>query len=210
LAYRITPFMWNQTADVDKMYDNMMNRFRFGNVSWEGIYLDETNMRMCRTHRHMMALLAKALLAKGDKTRAANVLAKAKKELPFTTIPIDVTDLDMGDMWLQLGNKRDAANVYAGVARQSMAKLRWMDSFGEDYVFESLGDECYRELQIGTMALDGLKEADAKLHASLNSEFERIAQTAAGRSGLNVIQQQMQQQQQQAAPVGGDASPFGF
>ena len=209
LAYRITPFVWNQTADVDKMYDNMMNRFRFGNVSWEGIYLDETNMRMCRTHRHMMALLAKALLAKDDKTRAANVLAKAKKELPFTTIPIDVTDLDMADMWLKLGNKQDAAFVYAGIARQSMAKLRWMDSFSEDYVFESLGNECYRELQIGTMALDGLKEADAKLHVSLNSEFERITQTAAGRSGLNIIQQQMQQQQQ-ALPVSGNASPFGF
>ena len=211
LAYRITPFAWNQTANVEKMYDNMMNRFRFGNVSWEGIYLDETNMRMCRTHRHMMSLLAKALLEKGDKARANNVLNKVKKELPFTTIPIDVTDLEMGELWLELGNKRDAADVFAAVARQSMAKLRWMDSFGEDHVFENLAGECYHEMQIIMTAFEGLQEADAKLHASLNSEFERLTQTTAGRSGFNFIQQQMQrQQQQQAAPIGGQATPFGF
>ncbi|MBQ7634661.1 MAG: DUF2723 domain-containing protein [Bacteroidaceae bacterium] len=209
LAYRITPFIWDQQADVDKMYDNMMNRFRWGNVSWEGIYLDETNMRMCRTHRHMMGLLAKSLMARGDQKRAAAVLAKAKKELPFSTVPVDVSDLDLADIWLKLGDKKDAAMLYAAIARQSMAKLRWMNSFSEDYIYGNLGEQCYRELQITSMALEGLADCDAKQYEQLERDFTALSESTAGRSGFEVIQQQMRQQQPQAAPETG-TSPFGF
>ena len=53
LAYRITPF--NTTAldariDSEKMYDNLMNRYKFGKIDNPDIYLDETVMRMCQTH----------------------------------------------------------------------------------------------------------------------------------------------------------------
>ena len=44
------------------MYNNMMNRFRYGNVNKKGIYLDETVSRMCSTHRNMFCMLVQQLL----------------------------------------------------------------------------------------------------------------------------------------------------
>ena len=209
LAYRITPFQWNQQVDVDKMYDNMMNRFLWGNVSWEGIYLDETNMRMCRTHRHMLGMLAKALLAKSDKKRAKEVMDKAKKELPFATIPVEFSDIDMADSWLEVGDKQSAAEIYAAIARQSLSMLRWMNSFSEDYLFNNLTEKCYRELQISSMALDGLKDCSSPQYAALEKEFNAITTLPAGRAAMEVIQQQMRQSEQ-TVPAASSASPFGF
>ena len=67
LANRITPFTTNvggqpldgmKNFDTEKTYDNVMNRFKFGNVKQPGIYLDETVMRMCFTHRRLLSQLA--------------------------------------------------------------------------------------------------------------------------------------------------------
>ena len=51
LANRITPFNTKQsgrTIDTEKMYDNLMNRFRFGGLETPGLYLDETVMRILK------------------------------------------------------------------------------------------------------------------------------------------------------------------
>ena len=52
LAYRFTPFNAygnKMSIDVDKMYDNMMNKFKYGNVSDPKVYIDETVGHMCLT-----------------------------------------------------------------------------------------------------------------------------------------------------------------
>jgi hypothetical protein len=63
LANRITPFTTNiegrpvpgmTTFDVDKTYEAVTKHFKFGGVSKPGIYLDETVMRMCCTHRRLL------------------------------------------------------------------------------------------------------------------------------------------------------------
>ena len=54
LAYRFTPFDTSKTGvtiDSEKMYDNLMNKFKFGGIDKPGIYIDENAMRMCHSHR---------------------------------------------------------------------------------------------------------------------------------------------------------------
>ena len=56
LAYRFTPFDSKQTGvtiDSEKMYDNLMNKFKFGGIDKPGIYIDENAMRMCYSHRRI-------------------------------------------------------------------------------------------------------------------------------------------------------------
>ena len=56
LAYRITPFTTNKPGaknfDTEKTYNNVMNRIKFGGLEQKGLYIDETIMRMCYTHRN--------------------------------------------------------------------------------------------------------------------------------------------------------------
>ena len=70
LANRITPFTTNapgaKNFDTQKTYNNVMNRYKYGGLSRKGIYIDETVMRMCYTHRRIIAQLALHLISEGD------------------------------------------------------------------------------------------------------------------------------------------------
>ena len=72
LAYRITPFdnaKLGRRIDSEKMYDNLMNKFKFGGIDNPDIYLDETVLRMCDTHRRLFVQLASQLIKKARKTK---------------------------------------------------------------------------------------------------------------------------------------------
>ena len=59
LTYRFTPFdteALGATIDSEKMYDNLMNKFKFGGIDKPGIYIDENAMRMCYTHRRIFEI----------------------------------------------------------------------------------------------------------------------------------------------------------
>ena len=56
--------------DPDVMYDNMMNKFKWGNADDPSVYLDENNRRMFSNFRRIFGNLGKALPAEGDTIRA--------------------------------------------------------------------------------------------------------------------------------------------
>ena len=64
LTYRIVPFKDTDdvTVNADLMYDNMMNKFRFGNIEDPRVYLDENILRMCNAQRQMFGRLIDPLL----------------------------------------------------------------------------------------------------------------------------------------------------
>lgn len=92
LANRITPFNTKGenviNFDAEKTYDAVMHRFKFGNLSHPGLYIDQTTMEMCWTHRRLMGQLAMQLLYEGKNAKAKKVLEKAEKEIPEYNVPI--------------------------------------------------------------------------------------------------------------------------
>lgn len=93
--------------DVDKTYDAVMHRFKWGGLSTRGVYLDETVRKMCYTHRRLMAQLALALIQQHQNDKALKVLEKAEKELPYYNIPASVNgfDIEMAQAWYLVGKK---------------------------------------------------------------------------------------------------------
>ena len=109
LAYRITPFKRELgTIDTNLMYNNLMKRFRYGNLNKPGIYLDTTNMKMAQTHRNMFTMLAQRLLMEGQTAKAREVLAMSEKMLPASNIPYEENDYQLSQIWLQAGNAKKA------------------------------------------------------------------------------------------------------
>ena len=51
LAYRVSPTATGKLVDVEKLYDNIMHRFRYGGLSTKGIYVDEDIRHMADTHQ---------------------------------------------------------------------------------------------------------------------------------------------------------------
>ena len=133
LANRITPFNTKQSGkriDTDKMYDNLMHKFRFGGIDNPDIYLDETVMRMCYTHRRMFSMLASQLLREGKKERAAEVALKALEAVPATTVPHNYQSgsIDLAKVLVQVGKKEAASQIAADVAKISSEYCSWYSS----------------------------------------------------------------------------------
>ena len=117
LAYRITPFNTKapgaKNFDTEKVYNNVMNRFKWGGLDKPGLYIDETVMRMCYTHRHLLAQLAMQLIAEGQNVKAEKVLRKAEKVLPEYNVPYTFMSgaADMARAYALIGKKADAARI---------------------------------------------------------------------------------------------------
>ena len=117
LANRITPFTTNKAGarnfDTEKTFDNVMNKFKFGGVDVPGIYLDETVLRMCYTHRRLLSMLVLNLIQEGKKDKATQVLAKCEKELPDYNIPHDFQggSLDLARGYVLTGDTKKAQQL---------------------------------------------------------------------------------------------------
>ena len=166
LANRITPFNTKNSGrrvDTEKMYDNLMNRFKFGGVDNPNIYLDETVMRMCYTHRRIFAQLAAELMKEGKKDKALKVADKIEKEIPETTVPHNHQggSLELAQVYLDLGKKEKAARIAAAVAQNASEYCAWYTSLS-DQRLQMSSEECYYYLLQLSNSLKILESADAK------------------------------------------------
>ena len=94
LAYRLVPIRTESKNDVvpgrvetNIMYNNVMNKFAFGNMNNENVYLDENNIRMTTNFRINFTRLAEELISEGKRDSAVLVLDKCVEVMPDKTVP---------------------------------------------------------------------------------------------------------------------------
>lgn len=132
LAYKVAPVKsanGEPSVNTTKMYDLMMNTFRWANVKDSTIYLDENNLRMCNTHRHMMASLAMALYNEEQYEKAEAVINKAMEELPTSSVPANYSIVDMAKVLYAMGKTQQAKDMIQVVANNSLQYLNWAYGF---------------------------------------------------------------------------------
>ena len=154
LTYRFTPFdteALEATIDSEKMYDNLMNKFKFGGIDKPGIYIDENTMRMCYTHRRIFAQLITQLMKEGKKAKALAALEYAEKMIPAFNVPYDVQNgaLEMAEAYYQLGNNTKADQIIDELANKSVEYLTWYLSLDDNHLLMS-----QREFIMHLSALD--------------------------------------------------------
>jgi hypothetical protein len=131
MAYRITPTRSEDgvhRVNTELMYENMLHKFRYGNVNKPGIYLDENTIRMCRTHRMMFMELVEALYDEGQFDKCLEVLDFSEKMLPGYNISYDYTSATMAAYYYQLGHEDKANAIMTKVADNSVEYMAWMAS----------------------------------------------------------------------------------
>ena len=130
LAYRFTPFdaqALGATIDSEKMYDNLINKFKFGGINKAGIYIDENTMRMCYTHRRIFTQLITQLLKEGKKDKALKALEYCEKMIPASNVPYDYQNSaqSMAEAYYLLGQKAKGDKIMDALANKSMEYLIW-------------------------------------------------------------------------------------
>ena len=136
LAYRFTPFDTNKTGvklDSEKMFDNLMHKFKYGGIDRPGIYIDENAMRMCHTHRRIFSQLIQQLVREGKLDKAREALEYADKVIPAYNVPYDWQNgaAQMGEAWYQVGNAEKADQVLKALADKSVEYCTWYLSLNE-------------------------------------------------------------------------------
>ena len=166
LAYRFTPFdtdKLNSKIDSEKMYDNLMNKFKFGGIEKPGIYIDENVMRMCYTHRRIFTQLVGQLIKEGKKDKALAALDYAEKMIPSYNVPYDWANggFQMAEAYYQLGQNEKANKIIDELANKSLEYMIWYLSL-TDYQL-SIASENF-------MYNAGLLDAEVRLMEKYKSE----------------------------------------
>ena len=128
LAYRISPTATTQRIDVERLYDNIMHRFRYGGLSTKGIYVDEDVKRMANTHQLIMGVLIDSLLQRGDIKRALNVCHKWQKEMPQENIPYSEYALSMARCYYMARQPEQGDEIVSNLLRRSDEWLSWINT----------------------------------------------------------------------------------
>ena len=128
MAYQITPersLDGRPRVNTKVMYDNMLHKFKYGNMNIPGIYIDENTMRMCRTHRMMFCQLAEALYEEGDYEKALEVLDFAEEMLPGYNIPYDYTSGTMAALYYEMAAMDKGNAIISKLADNCVEYMEW-------------------------------------------------------------------------------------
>ena len=172
LAYRITPFnttKLNARIDSEKMYDNLMHKFKFGGIDKDGIYLDETILRMSQTHRRMFVQVASQLIKEGKYEKALKALDYCQQVIPSKNVAHDYimsSSKEMADDYIALGEYAKAESILDELANKAVEYITWYMSLDDERLALSY-ENCVRNIYI----LD-----------EINKSFDKIAQKKQGQT----------------------------
>ena len=126
LVYRVSPTANGQEVDVERLYHNVMHRFRFGGLSTEGIYVDEDVKHLANTHQLVMGILIDSLLRQGDTHRALNVCHKWQQEMPEANVPYTEAALAMARCFYMTEQQEQGDAIVRSLLRRADEWLTWI------------------------------------------------------------------------------------
>ena len=188
LAHRITPFNWKELGygnayetiiDSEKMYDNVMKRFKFGGLAENpDYYLDETIQRMVYTHRILFASLAERLIEEGKNDKALEVLDYAEKVIPSSLVPhsAQMGAFSMGSSYMRIGEKSKALKIIEAIADEAIEYLQWYESLSSRHKIAVSSDYGMKLGELQTM-IDILREGGEPYKAEViryGAEFNKF------------------------------------
>ncbi|NDV65698.1 DUF2723 domain-containing protein [Bacteroides sp. 224] len=185
LAYRFTPFnakQLNASIDTEKMYDNLMNKFKFGGIEKEGIYIDENVMRMCYTHRRIFAQLIDQLLKEGKKEKALTALEYCEKMIPAFNVPYEFQNgaFTLAEAYYKLGKQEEGDRIIDAMANNSLEYTTWYLSMNDSQLYIS-AREVMTHFSLLDEAVRILEKNKSEKAAHYSSQFDEIYKTYVAR-----------------------------
>ena len=135
LAYRLVPYVAKspdgQTGIVntDKMYERLVNNFKWGGLNNPDLYFDETNTRMVMNFRNNYSRLAEALLQKGDTLKAIQTLDKCMTEFPRDVVNFSYFALPIIDVYFKAGEEEKGKQILALMIDDYLTEIKYLKEF---------------------------------------------------------------------------------
>jgi hypothetical protein len=183
LAYRLLPVKTipekGQIGEVNTtvMYDNLMNKFKWGNMNHPDVYIDETNSRMVMNIRGLFARLSSALIREGKTDSAKRVLDRCFEMMPETVATYDFFTVPLIQGYFQIGETAKASALAQKVSKNSSEELAYFFSF-PDKDLKSLDMNMQESLftlqKLGEIAKEaGQEKIATEAEEQLNKYYEQ-------------------------------------
>ncbi|MDR2929025.1 MAG: DUF2723 domain-containing protein [Cytophagaceae bacterium] len=166
-AYQITPIRTPRQqnrfglseygrVDADKMYNNVMNRFRLDGFADPRVYLDENHLRMAYNLRSNLGRLATTLLEEGRTEMAVEVLDKTMDVLPANRIPHNLFSLSIIDGYYKAGEFEKGDQIAKEFAALTSQELDFFTSLRPKFRAGAYG-EIQRAYAIYSVILESVE-----------------------------------------------------
>ncbi|MBT3209481.1 MAG: DUF2723 domain-containing protein [Bacteroidetes bacterium] len=176
LAYRLVPIKTKDSnkgkigrMDTEIVYENMMNKFKWGGINDPRVYLDENNQRMLMNFRSNFARLALALFEEGKKEKSLEVADRCIELMPHKFVPYNYFNLQLSEVYYKLGEIEKGNEIIALLADVSEEKINYFFSLDrEDASF--FQDELKRDLY---MMQEFVKVAERNKQNEMKDDLEK-------------------------------------
>ena len=182
LAFRLLPVASvskdGQIGEVNSevMYDNLMNKFKWGNMQNPKTYMDENNLRMSMNFRNAFGRLADELIREGKKDSAQRVLDRCMEVMPGNLIPMNYFSTGIIEGYFKIGDTKKAADFTEQYFKLLDEDLAYLFSFPDNDLksFEiSLQEDLMSMDKLKTMTSEYKQEALGK---KIDNSFQKYYQ----------------------------------
>ena len=154
-AYRFVPIKSTSSPQqmqfgkvaTDLMYDNLMNKFKWGEMNNPEIYIDENNMRMMTNIRNSFNRLATGLIEEGQKEKAVEVIDRCFELIPLDLVTPDYFAMELADSYYKAGANDKAKAILEQALEIYNDELGYYFSLNPKFIqTKSVNEELQRNL----------------------------------------------------------------
>jgi hypothetical protein len=151
LSLRIMPFK-NDSDDIlsiygsgrinsDIVYDNIMNKFKWGGFDKKELFVDNSYGAAIQSHRMFFMRAAEDLLDRGQRQKAVDICDKFFEAFPHMNFAYSPTILPFISIYLNAGDTEKAKTHLRILANQMAQEMNFYDSIDPDIVESSFSTD---------------------------------------------------------------------
>lgn len=129
----------NGRVSVDKIYDNVMNKFKWGNFNNVETFIDRSYGPSIQSHRVIIMRAARAAQRQGDKQKAIDLITKYLESFPNFNFTYDYNTWQMLKVMIDAGGYEQAKPHIQTLANETLDHLEFYQSLDPKHLERETG-----------------------------------------------------------------------
>lgn len=156
------------------MYDNIMNKFEWGNLEDPDVYIGSVTRRHCTNYRNVFATLGKELISIGEKEKVVKLLDKCLIVLPEYQVPYTINDVQIAELYFLADEKEKGQELAERLAELFANNLDYFATLSKE--LQSSADDDIRRNFYGLQVLVQLAQRFSldEFQENVTNEFQRL------------------------------------
>jgi hypothetical protein len=169
---------------TDQMYENIMQKWRWGNFDKERSFVDRSYMPSLQTMRVSIIRLARQLVVENKKDKAVALVDKYFEVFPQMNFQYDQFTAFMTDIYFLSGEKEKAAAKIREIAEQMEQQFKFYESLNSDFKKGYKQDSDYTASTVQNLMKMAANMEDNALFQELQAKFQPYMPAQGGQPGL--------------------------